>query len=405
MSQLKLLYLFGLIFTSISLIANPLQANAAQKENAQSDKERLVLMPLRLGEEDKTRQAAMETALAQGLQQKYEVFSGEVVAKKARDIFLKESRNLAHTECDEVRCFQDIAEAFQAELIAIVSVSKEPDGYFLALSIQNIFDHKVVYSNSIPCKGCDAYQVVAKLKELSGMVLVTVAATPTIAPTTEEELPPLGRFNLHLGTELRTATSSYTNIYNNLNDTSKTTDIVLGLTSGIGEASSFDVSYASGSGTHNLYAPAADQPVTHTRMELTYLSIFSGDRKEGWKYFAGYKDDTTKSTATGQAFKQDTFDASGLTGGVNWHGGAMGGTVDCSLEANLMSATWTDDSGFNAVSGRTFGTKFMLSYAYNFTRKLAGAVNYSQQSMNYNFSTFQVAQSSSAMGLNLLFNF
>jgi len=131
--------------------------------------ERLVLMPLRLSEADKNHQAAMETALVQGLKKRYIVFSGEQVSKKAREIYLNESRNMAHTECDETRCLQTIAEAFQTELIATASVSNESDGYFLALSIHNIFDNTVIFSNSVPCKSCDAYDVVSKLKELSGL--------------------------------------------------------------------------------------------------------------------------------------------------------------------------------------------------------------------------------------------
>jgi hypothetical protein len=129
--------------------------------------ERLVLMPLRVGEEDKRLQGAMETALVQGLQQNYIVFAGEQVAQKAHEIFLKESRTTTKKECDETRCMQGIAEAFQAELIATANVTKQDGGYFLALSIQNIFDNKVVYSNSVPCEGCTTFQVVNKLKELS----------------------------------------------------------------------------------------------------------------------------------------------------------------------------------------------------------------------------------------------
>jgi hypothetical protein len=130
-------------------------------------KERLVLMPLRLEEEDRQLQGAMETALVEGLQEKYEVFAGEVVSKKAREIFLRESRNMEHKECDETRCMQNIAGAFQTEFIATANVTKREDGYFLALSIQNIFDNLVVYSNSMPCEYCSAYKVVKKLKELS----------------------------------------------------------------------------------------------------------------------------------------------------------------------------------------------------------------------------------------------
>ena len=136
---------------------------------AKLTKERLVLMPLRVGEEDKRLQGSMETALVQGLQQNYVVFSGEQVAQKARAIFLKESHNTSKKVCDETRCMQDIAMAFQAEFIATAAVTKQDGGYFLALSIQNIFDNKVVYSNSVPCKSCDSFQVVDKLKELSNI--------------------------------------------------------------------------------------------------------------------------------------------------------------------------------------------------------------------------------------------
>lgn len=130
-------------------------------------KDRLVLMPLRVPDEDLSLLGSMETALVQGMQSQYEVFSGEQVSQKAKAIFLKESRNTAKKECDETRCMQDIAIAFQAELIATANVTKREGGYFLALSIQNIFDNKVVYSNSIACKGCDAFQVIDKLKGLS----------------------------------------------------------------------------------------------------------------------------------------------------------------------------------------------------------------------------------------------
>ena len=143
---------------------------------ARPDKERLVLMPLRVPEDSKNMQAAMETAVVHGLQQKYEVFEGERVAQKAREIFLKESRNMASTECNEVRCMQNIAEAFQSELIAIAYVTKIDGGYLLSLNIQNIFDNKVVYSNTLPCQNCDGFQVVEKLKVLDNESMSATAA-------------------------------------------------------------------------------------------------------------------------------------------------------------------------------------------------------------------------------------
>jgi hypothetical protein len=80
---------------------------------------------------------------------------------------MKESQNTAHKECDETKCMQNIAMAFQSELIATANVTKRDGGYFLAISIQNIFDNKVIFSNSVPCRNCDSFQVVDKLIELS----------------------------------------------------------------------------------------------------------------------------------------------------------------------------------------------------------------------------------------------
>jgi hypothetical protein len=166
-------YLFGIVIAVFCLSAIPQQSQAANKGVnkgfQQAEKERLVLMPLRVPDEDKNLTGAMETALVKGLQQKYDVYSGEQVSQKAHEIFMKESRNTAHKECDETKCMQNIAMAFQAELIATANVTKQDGIYFLALSIQNIFDNKVVDSESLPCKNCDAAQVIDKLKELVGI--------------------------------------------------------------------------------------------------------------------------------------------------------------------------------------------------------------------------------------------
>ncbi len=133
---------------------------------AQASNERVVLMPLRVSEADKAMQRVMETALVEGLQQNYVVISGDQVAKKAREIFFKESRDTSKKECDEAACMQTIAKSFQAELIAIGSVTKRSDGYFIAINIHNIIDNKMEYSRSLPCKNCTAFEVIGKLKKL-----------------------------------------------------------------------------------------------------------------------------------------------------------------------------------------------------------------------------------------------
>ena len=188
MSKSKLHSLMGVFLLCLIVLPSAHAAKAGKTNKApQLQKERLVLMPLRLGDEDQKIQGALETALIEGLANKYEVFSGEQVSKKAREIFMKESKNTAHKDCDETRCLQGIAESFQSELLAIANVTKQDGGYFLALSIRNIFDNKDVYSKSLPCKGCDSFQVVEKLKELSGVPAAAVdEPTPSRIATDPE---------------------------------------------------------------------------------------------------------------------------------------------------------------------------------------------------------------------------
>lgn len=157
-------------------------------------KERIVLMPLRVGEESQKMQGAMETALIQGLQQKYRVFSGAEVAQKSREIFSRESHS-AKQECDETRCMEDIAIAFQAELIATANVTKIEGGYLLALSIRNVMDNSAVFSNSQPCRDCDVFQVVDALKGLSdnptaGIPSVNMPSADTRGEAGSQAAPP-----------------------------------------------------------------------------------------------------------------------------------------------------------------------------------------------------------------------
>ena len=85
MSQLKLLQLFSLAIAIFFISAIPARSDAANvRKNISSqqvEKERLVLMPLRLGEDDQKFQGVIETALVEGLQKKYVVFSGEQVVE------------------------------------------------------------------------------------------------------------------------------------------------------------------------------------------------------------------------------------------------------------------------------------------------------------------------------------
>lgn len=168
-----------IVVLCVLVLLPPAQA-ASKGKTAKINKENLVLMPMHLPAEDRNLQGAMETALLEGLQKKYEVFTGDKVDQRRKEVFAKESKK-GKLECDETKCLQDIAAAFNSELLATATVAKQDGGYFLAINIRNLFDDKVVYSKSLPCDRCTSFQVVDKLKELVS-VSVTVESVVAEAP-------------------------------------------------------------------------------------------------------------------------------------------------------------------------------------------------------------------------------
>lgn len=118
-----------ILFLLAFVLALPGIGFAAPSKGA--EKPKLVLMPLFTKGVDDSMKSSMESALINGLQEKYKVFAGERVAKKMREVFDKvDKETKAGHLCDDTMCMQDIAIAFQADLVAIASVVKRESGYF-----------------------------------------------------------------------------------------------------------------------------------------------------------------------------------------------------------------------------------------------------------------------------------
>ena len=132
-------------------------------------KERLVLMPLQGTGIDSSYKPMMESAIAEGLSDKYKVLYGRNVEEKVKEIYKKLSEEtVAGEECDDTKCMQQIGVEFQAELVATIRVLKNPQGYLLALNIINVLDNELVLSKSEPCEGCNEFQVINVLKKMAG---------------------------------------------------------------------------------------------------------------------------------------------------------------------------------------------------------------------------------------------
>ena len=130
MSQTKLLNLFALAIATFCLVALPLQAQAKPakaSKTTQAAKEKVILMPMDITVDDRSMISDMQNAVEQGLRQKYQVFSGEAVLTELKKAADKQNHS-KKTNCDETKCLQDVAMAFDNAYVAMVHVKQITGG-------------------------------------------------------------------------------------------------------------------------------------------------------------------------------------------------------------------------------------------------------------------------------------
>lgn len=111
--------------------------------------------------ESKRLQIAVEGALLEGLRQKYEVLPSAQVTQGNSDA--------ANQECVASSCLKQTADNLQAKFAAVVTLTKSGNNYLQELSIQNVAEHKVVYSKSATAAKCSETQVVKNFKGMSSL--------------------------------------------------------------------------------------------------------------------------------------------------------------------------------------------------------------------------------------------
>lgn len=124
-----------------------------------ADKSVLVLFPIEVDEEDAKYEEDFSSALQEGLQARYTVFYGPTVETELE-------KEYAKVDCDAERCAQNVAIAFNGELIADASAKRLGDGYLLKLVIRNVISGKIIETKTFPCRGCDGFAVLEQLKEI-----------------------------------------------------------------------------------------------------------------------------------------------------------------------------------------------------------------------------------------------
>jgi formylglycine-generating enzyme required for sulfatase activity len=121
-----------------------------------ADKPNLVLLPIDVTEQDSEFEAEYGAALQEGLQNRYTVFYGDSVEKELEKEYGK-------IDCDTETCNQNIAIAFNGELIADGAVKRIGGGYLLKLIVSNVLTNQVVETRTQPCEGCNQFAVMRNL--------------------------------------------------------------------------------------------------------------------------------------------------------------------------------------------------------------------------------------------------
>ncbi|MEY8198884.1 MAG: formylglycine-generating enzyme family protein [Colwellia sp.] len=124
-----------------------------------TSKPSLVLLPIEVSKQDIKLSSEYGSALQEGLQNRYIVFYGAAVEKELEKEYKK-------IDCDAETCNQNIAIAFNVELIADSSVKSIKGGYLLKLVIRNVLTSEVIETQTIPCRGCDSFSLIERLKRM-----------------------------------------------------------------------------------------------------------------------------------------------------------------------------------------------------------------------------------------------
>ncbi len=138
-------------------------------------KPNLVLLPIDVSQVDADLESEYGTSLQDGLKQRYNVFYGAAVEKELEKEYSK-------LDCDAETCNQNIAIAFNGELLADSSVKKISGGYLLKLLIRNVITSEVIESKTYPCRRCDSFSVVDALKLLGANGVVQSQTAKLVVP-------------------------------------------------------------------------------------------------------------------------------------------------------------------------------------------------------------------------------
>ena len=158
------------LLTGALIVLLVFSGGVSAEKNVTTLKPNLVLLPIDINEKDDEHKAEYGAAVQEGLQKRYTVFFGSEVEKELE----KEYKRI---DCDAETCTQNVAVAFNGELIADVAVKRIDGGYLLKLVVRNVLTGQVIETQTDPCEECNQFSVMSRLRVMgSGKNSVSVTS-------------------------------------------------------------------------------------------------------------------------------------------------------------------------------------------------------------------------------------
>ena len=233
-------------------------------------------------------------------------------------------------------------------------------------------------------------------------IVISRSASSGRAPLEIEEN---SKFVFRAGLETHATRTAYSGTFNNKSATARYVDLAVGFIVDLGYGHFLNVDASSGIGKHDLYQPPPDQFVRHNSIGFTISTLFWEYESAKANYFAGYQNDTTRMLATGQAWSVDKIETYGVLGGFELDYRMHQGLLKLMVEADLFTAKWTDDTGYNAQAKLSLGAKTGIAYTWRYSHNLAGSFDLTRQTHRYDHTAFKDNRTDTMIGLNVLYGF
>ena len=154
---------FFFLFTAIF----PAGAIAAEGPNpTKPEKPSIVLLPITGQGFSNMELSLYRDTLAESFGEIYDVKYGEQTDRIIEEIF--KSHSAEALECDESKCYRDVAAALNTSLIGKATIIMSGTDYRISVVVYDVYENKAIMSRTATCSKCDAGQFEAKLKETAG---------------------------------------------------------------------------------------------------------------------------------------------------------------------------------------------------------------------------------------------